>query len=266
MKLGFSTIACPTWDLQEIIAVAQDLGYNGIEIRGIKNEMYAPNIGAFSNQEIAKTLQALENANIEISCVSSGACLAIPTNKDDSLKEGKQYINLARKLGAKYIRVMPTDKPYNEGGDLDVCREVYTFLCRYGESMGVTPLMETNGIFCDTKVLKSFLDSVPFGNKGALLDVNHPYRYNREGVTESLTNLGSYIKYVHFKDSAVVGGETQYRMTGHGDYPIQELIDGLKGMGYDGYVTLEWVKRWHKNLDEPTVSIPLFSSYFKNLR
>ncbi len=266
MKLGFSTIACPTWELAEIITTAKDLGFDGIEIRGIKNEMYAPNIAAFSANEIGNTMKTLENANIEISCVSSGACLALQENKDASLKEGKQYVNLARKIGAKFVRVMPTDKPYNEGGDIDTAREVYTFLCRYGESMGVTPLMETNGIFCDTKALKEFLDSIPSSNKGALFDVNHPYRYNRESVTESVNNLGDYVKYVHFKDSATVGGEVQYRMTGYGDYPIKQLLSALDTIGYDGYLTLEWVKRWHKNLDEPTVSIPLFASYFSNLK
>ncbi len=266
MKLAFSTIACPTWELPEIISTAKDFGFDGIEIRGIKNELYAPSIAAFSNEEIAKTLATLEGSNLAISCVSSGACLAKAEDKAASLKEGKQYINLARKLGAKYVRVMPTDKPYNEGGDLDVARDTYTFLCKYGESMGVTPLMETNGIFCNTKELKSFLDSIPSANKGALFDVNHPYRYNRESVAESVENLGDYIKYIHFKDSALVGGEVQYRMTGYGDYPIATLLELLKTRGYDGYLTLEWVKRWHANLDEPTVSIPLFASYFANIK
>ncbi len=266
MKIAFSTIACPTWELDEIIAAAKDLGYDGVEIRGIGDELYAPNIEAFSDAAIAKTIEDLEARGIAISCISSGACLAIASRKEENLAEGKAYIDLACKLHCDYIRVMPTDKPYNEGGDLEEAKEVYTELCKYGKDKSVTPLMETNGIFADTKVLKEFLDGIDCDNKGALYDVNHPYRYNRESVRESISNLSKYIKYVHFKDSAVVGGEVQYRMTGYGDYPTKELLSGLKNIGYDGYITLEWVKRWHKNLDEPTVSIPLYASFMNNLK
>jgi len=35
MKIGFSTLGCPDWTLSEILATAKDLGYNGVEIRGI---------------------------------------------------------------------------------------------------------------------------------------------------------------------------------------------------------------------------------------
>ena len=42
MKLAFSTLGCPNWQWREIFATAKDLGVDGIEIRGIENEMYAP--------------------------------------------------------------------------------------------------------------------------------------------------------------------------------------------------------------------------------
>ena len=42
MKLAFSTLGCPNWPWREIYAAAKDLQVDGIEIRGIENEMYAP--------------------------------------------------------------------------------------------------------------------------------------------------------------------------------------------------------------------------------
>ena len=44
MKLSFSTLGCPDWDFGEVFAVAADLGYDGIEIRGIAEEVYAPRV------------------------------------------------------------------------------------------------------------------------------------------------------------------------------------------------------------------------------
>ena len=35
MKLSFSTLACPRWSFEEMLAIAKDLHMNGIEIRGM---------------------------------------------------------------------------------------------------------------------------------------------------------------------------------------------------------------------------------------
>ena len=35
MKLAFSTLACPEWSWKDIYPMAHDLGYAGIEIRGL---------------------------------------------------------------------------------------------------------------------------------------------------------------------------------------------------------------------------------------
>ncbi len=36
-------------------------------------------------------------------------------------------------------------------------------------------------------------------------------------------------------------------MRGEGDLPVYALLDALKDSGYDGYVSLEWVKRWARS-------------------
>lgn len=41
MKICFSTLGCPDWSWEEILAAAKDLGYDGIELRGLGNEIYA---------------------------------------------------------------------------------------------------------------------------------------------------------------------------------------------------------------------------------
>ena len=50
MKLAFSTLGCPGWSFEEIFATAKDLGMDGIEIRGIGTEMYAPKAAPFAPQ------------------------------------------------------------------------------------------------------------------------------------------------------------------------------------------------------------------------
>ena len=55
MKLSFSTLGCPRWTLKEIVATAKDLGFGGVEIRGIGDKINALEIPEFSDAEIEKT-------------------------------------------------------------------------------------------------------------------------------------------------------------------------------------------------------------------
>ncbi|MCL2754293.1 MAG: AMP-binding protein, partial [Oscillospiraceae bacterium] len=91
----------------------------------------------------------------------------------------------------------------------------------------------------------------------------HPYRYGGESPAQTVANLGSYIRYIHVKDSVVVDGKSQYKLMGDGDLPIKEMLGELTKIGYDGYISLEWVKRWAGNLEEAGIVFPHFAGYMK---
>ena len=118
MKIGFSTLGCPDWTLSEILATAKDLGYNGVEIRGIASEMYAPTMKCFSDEQLDKTIQKL--GGLEIPILTSNATIATKTNIDTSVKEAMEYIELAGKIGAKYVRIMCTNRAMLDDGDFEL--------------------------------------------------------------------------------------------------------------------------------------------------
>jgi fatty-acyl-CoA synthase len=97
----------------------------------------------------------------------------------------------------------------------------------------------------------------------ALWDIHHPYRYVGEKPSETVSNLGGYIRYVHVKDSVMENGKAMYKLMGYGDLPVKEMLSELRGMGYEGYVSLEWVKRWASNLEEAGIVFPHFARYMK---
>lgn len=261
MKIGFSTLGCPDWTLSEILATAKDLGYNGVEIRGIASEMYAPTMKCFSSEQIYKTLQKI--AGLEIPILTSNACIATKVNIDNNVKEAMEYIELAGKIGAKYVRIMCTNRAMLDDGDYELALGYYKALAKYGEKFSVTPLIETNGMFCDTELLKKFIEESGESNVGVLWDIHHPYRYGRETIAQTISNIGKYIKYAHIKDSIRENGATVYKMLGNGDLPLQEAVDSLKSIGYDGYITLEWVKRWQPDLAAPGI---VFARYIDDIK
>lgn len=261
MKLCFSTIGCPDWRFADIVSAAKDLGYSAIEIRGIEGEIYAPAIKELTD-DFPRTKELLDRTGIKIAMLTSGAALADHSVKGKSVDEAKAYIDLAAKVGAEFVRVMSTDKPYFDGGDIELCKKQFEEVVKYADGSGVTPLMETNGLFIDTALLSRFLEEVG-GCGGALWDVHHPYRFNGESVDTTIANLGSKIKYVHLKDSVIEKGKVSYRMMGYGDVPVKEAVAALRYNEYPGYYTLEWVKRWNKELEDAGIVFAHYAYFMK---
>ena len=261
MKFAFSTLGCPDWTFNEIISTAVDLGFDGVEIRGIENEVFAPFAKPFLGANIDKTIEFLKEKHTDISMLSTGVVLG--KDRNAAISEATAYIDLADKLKVKFIRVMITDKPYPENTDIALAEGTYKEICRYAKSKNVTPLIETNGILSDSKVMKEFIENTNCENGGVLWDIHHPYRYFNETLEQTFENIGKYVKYVHVKDSVMNNDKVQYKMIGQGDVPVLGAIKLLKEKGYDSYVTLEWVKRWCPELEEAGIVFSRFSNFFK---
>lgn len=264
MKLAFSTLGCPGWSWNEIFATAKDMGLSGIEIRGIGGQMYAPSIGVFSSERWENTAAQLKKANMELPMLTSGASLGLPET-EKNMEEAKAYIDLAEKLGSSFVRVMVTPVAQVEPANLEQAVKLYTQLCEYAAPKGVVPLIETNSVLSDSTVMKQFMEDCGSENCGVLWDIHHPYRFFGESPEETYANIGKWVRYTHVKDSVMKDGQVAYRMMGYGDVPIMDTLQILHKNGYEGYITLEWLKRWCPDLQEPGIVFSHFSSYMSYL-
>lgn len=264
MKISFSTLACPDFEWSDIYSMAKDFDFDGIEIRGLGADIFSVKANPFTEAQLPKTVAKLKQLGLEIPCLSSGACLKFADRAEENENEIKAYAVLANKLGASYIRVLADLEPHatDEVDDSFVAAELQK-LVPIAEEYNVTLLVETNGVYADTKRLKKLLDSVDSRKVAALWDTHHPYRFMGEKPDETIANLGEYIKYVHIKDSVSRDGVIEYKLMGQGDMPIKEMLAALGSIGYNGYVSLEWVKRWSDNLCDAGVVVPHYAAYMK---
>ena len=267
MKIAFSTLGCPDWNWDLILATAKDMKFDGIEIRGIANEIYAPKIPVFAYNKIDESIDKLKRMNLEISCLTSACYLYDKNSEERTIAEGKEYIDLAEALNVPFVRVLG-DKDPQPGSDIDdsfVATQLER-LCTYARERKVTVLIETNGVFADSERLMKLVDKTGNDSLGVLWDVHHPYRYFNESPEYTYSVLKDRIRYLHVKDSVMLSdGRLKYRMMGYGDVPLRETFDVLKRNGYDGYVTLEWVKRWYSELEEPGVVFMQFRSFMNKM-
>jgi fatty-acyl-CoA synthase len=264
MKIAFSTIGCPDWSWVEISAMAKDLGFDGIEIRGLGQEIHAPKARPFTDEELPKTLERLQNLDLDLTCFSSGCCLKYANRRLEILAEGYEYIDLAARSGVPYVRILGDQAPEVQGpvDDAVVARALVS-LADYAAWRNIVLLVETNGVYAESARLKALLETVNHPAVGVLWDIHHPCRFFHETPAQTWANIGSFVRYVHVKDSVMVDGKLRYRMLGHGDLPVFAALDLLNDNGYDGYVSLEWVKRWSRDIDDPAIVFPAFANSMK---
>ena len=245
MKLAFSTIGCPDFDWEDVYSLAKDFGYDGIEVRGRGEDIHSVKGNPFDEKRLDKTIEQLRAIHLDISCLSAGCCLKYPENYEKNYAMILEFIEIAEKLGTKYIRLLGDDvmfpKPEDDVGDEAVV-EALKKLVPVAEAHGVTLLLETYGVYSDTARLSRVLAQIESDYVGALWDINHPYRTFGESPEMTVQNLGARIMYVHMKDSLMENGRISYRFLGEGDLPIDQVISALRSINYEGYVTFEWMR------------------------
>ena len=264
MKFAFSTVGCPDYQWSDVYSMAKDLGYDGIEVRGLGREFSTFNMQPFSEGEVGLTVKKLAELRLSIPCLSSGCVLKFADKREENLAQLKDYIHLAQKLNCPYVRVMGD---YGAAPDGDVDDEVVASQLRelipLAEECGVTLLLETNGAYADTARLRDLLTDLASDNVAALWDMHHPYRFMHESPEQTLQNLGTYIKHVHIKDSVIQDGCLVYRLMGDGDLPIADMMMALRSINYEGYVSLEWVRYWNRDMYDAGVVFPQYIHYME---
>lgn len=264
MKIAFTTLACPKWDLDTIIARAKEYRYDGVDFRGLLGEMAVYRLPEFSTGA-AKTAKRFAKAGLEVSGFSSSARLydPDPAKAASGMEEVTQYARLCGVFSAPFIRVF--GGPLAPGGRQEAVAHAVEALDTMAHiASPATVALEAHDDWIDSSLLADAMRRARAPNVCVLWDVHHPFRMRNETPRQTYDNIGRYVRYTHIKDSrATADGEYQYTLPGEGDVPLEEMIGLLKSGGYDGYLTVEWEKKWHPELPEPEAALPAFAKYLK---
>ena len=90
MKLAFSTLGCPEFGWSDVYSMAKDLGFQGIEVRGLGDELFDGKTKPFQQENLPKTLAQLKKIRMNISCISSGACLKFPEKAEETRRKASR--------------------------------------------------------------------------------------------------------------------------------------------------------------------------------
>ena len=250
MKLSFSTRGWPELSWEEMMDLALDMGFGGIEVYNLpKFDPLLDKTGPFHKYQAAATVRQLREKKLQIPCFDSSYDLSAGT---DCIRWLKTLMEVAQNAHVPYVcAVALTD---NE----DQVRENLSVLLPEAREKDVTLLIKSSGIYSDTARLRNLLDSFACDELAVLWDVHHPYRDFGESADTTIKNLGDYVRHVHLRDSDDAGN---YNLIGEGTMPIDEIVQALSSVNYDGFISLEWKPDWMEELQDREVIFPYFVNY-----
>lgn len=245
--------------VKEILKLCKSWGIDGLEIRRSTLEENPEELTA-----------AIEEADMQVSCIFEFYEFGNGregTDFESQLLDAKRHIDLACRLGAHRILIVPGTLNEKEAEELNRLHgskeETYAYmdqspavqsirkalaaLVEYGKSMDVLVTLEDfdGPVQPYSKIyqLLWFMEHVP-GIRYALDTGN--FAYSDEDVKAACEILKEYIVHVHCKDrraDETPAGEFNRGLgaspVGGGYIPVGELVEKLKSRGYEGYLAIE---------------------------
>ncbi|MGC8972409.1 MAG: sugar phosphate isomerase/epimerase family protein [bacterium] len=265
MKLSFSTLGCPNWDIKKIVDFARRYGYNGVELRGAGRQHISLEISPLERREIKNLF---EDNGIEICCISAYTRFASPIKeeRDMNVEALVRYCELAKEMGSSIVRSFIGDVP-KDVSELDYMSYIPEALHKVGEkieNLGIDVVVETHDYFSTGRLISEIIKKTKSRNIKALWDVWHPYK-SGESPRETLEFLKPYLRHIHIKDAKKLDDSWQLVLPGEGDIPLVEIINLLKEVDYIGYLSFEWEKMWHPEIPEPEIAFPRYIEYMRSI-
>ena len=269
MKLAFSTLACPDWTLPQIISIASESGYDGIELRFIENEDSLWKLPAFRGTELTDTNRTLSDHGLIVSCVDTSCRFHSPDANERArwLEEGDRMSDLAASLGSPGIRVFGdkiqdcSDRAETRGW---IAESIRTLAEKTGPK-GVQVWLETHGDFASSHETMAVLAEAGSSNVGVIWDPANCFLESHESPQLGAAVLGQNIRHVHIKDMLHDHNDWKLVLTGEGNFPLAELRAALRQLRYNQFLSFEWEKKWHPELAEASIALPHFIRWFRGV-
>jgi sugar phosphate isomerase/epimerase len=266
MKISFSTLGCPDWTVSQAVEAAVDAHYDGIELRFIQGEASLWKLRAFSGMGLQETCREIQASGLAICCVDTSCRFDSPevTERERWVDEGVRMAELAAQLKAPGIRVFG-DKMH-PGLNREVTRkwivESLNLLSEKIDGSGVEVLLETHGDFCCASQVQPILNECPAVR--LVWDPAPAFIEYGERPFANGTALSKAVRHVHIKDLRKAAEKWVPALTGEGEFPLAEVHGVVELMEYAGFISFEWEKKWHPEIEPPEVAIPHFANWFRS--
>jgi sugar phosphate isomerase/epimerase len=181
----------------------------------------------------------------------------------EAVAEAIRHIEIAEKVGASFVRVFGGNAPEGEPREkwVKIVAESLRTIGAAAAKKKVIVALETHDSWRKSTEIMPIIKMVNMDNVRIVWDLAHPFTAG-ESMEDSAAAFAGYAVHVHIKDHTA---DNKLVLLGQGIIPLDRAFVALKKMKYDGYVSLEWEKMWHPEIEDPEVAFPQAISYMRRL-
>lgn len=259
LRLAFSNLACPDWTLRRTAAAAREYGYDGLELRLIDRQPVDAGL-LRRNLDVLRT----ELDGLPIASINSSIRLAV--DGGEWRDEFASLSEIAAQLHVPSVRVW--------GGDYDPRLAEADMIAQVGERLnvageiaaqaGITVAFETHDSWRRLDRVRRVFELVRGEAVRVLWDLQNTHAKGNSKPEDVWAVLGPRIAQVHVKDARPGAGEYgELVLLGTGNVPLRESVRVLVDHGFDGWVTVNWLKFQHPEIAEPEVALPQYAAVLR---
>ena len=250
MKIVFSTKNVKRASLLDTCRYAYDYGFAGFEIYDALNERKQHHDSILRRERIADAKRKLVNRNLAVSALR----MPNPIEDDKTTEEIiTKYVDMAASTGIPNIIVR-----VEEETPFDILEAKLLNAIKRAENTDVGILFETVGYLSDTEKVIEIINYFSSAVIGASWNVRGTYFGSGENAETTIKTLGAYIKYVRLGD--MKDGKTV--LIGEGELPVQQLINALSSLNFDGYICAAW----NEEISDSDIVLTHFANYVSSLK
>jgi len=255
--VSFSTLACPNWSIETIIAKASEFGYDGIEWRGGSQGHVQPSMPTAQKAMLQKKLMDTGLIAVAVTAYTSFVS-PLAQERQSNLDELRHYADLAAELDAPYVRTFLGELPEGTLLDASLYEKISDCLhvaSEYAESVGVKIAVEPHDDFVLSSTIVPLLNRVQQTALRVIWDIGNAFAAG-EDLEAGFALLKDRLAYVQVKDGRGRGPDWKLCPLGEGEVPLKQSFELLTAHNYDGPVSVEWEYAWHPELDPPEIALP----------
>ncbi len=253
MKLSYTIRGWKGRDWPQLCAAAVDTRLQGLEIDSVENPIMQQRMSPINPELAAAAHRRLAEQGLTVPCIGTARDFAAP----DAADEIAGAIRAAGDLLVPYVAVASAQ------ADVDGAIAALTPWVEEAERTGVVLLIKTAGTFADTGKLRDVLNHFASDYLAACWSVFDTWFASGETAEKTITNLGAYVRHVRLSDGTPEEGTPyiSHELMGEGKLPMQDVMNALRSVNYDGFVSLHWEPEWVTGLEDLEMILTHYAVY-----
>lgn len=269
IRLAFSTVACPSWTLDRVASAAEELGFQGVELRslisgvaggggGTESASFASEPGLISAE---KARGIVEARGLDVCSIATGVRFDEPVFPpvlghalgvfDRPVRELKPYISIAAGIGAPFVRVFGFEAPERTRRGKRLARKRTVERLRLAadacHKTGARLAIENGGDYPRGSDLASLIHEINFPDVAACYSVLPAWEAG-EDFASGVAALGNHLAMARLVDYTADGMPASI---GSGRVPCRRFVDAVRASRAAQWLVLEWDAAWVQSDADP---------------